>query len=433
MLPMAIMILFVIVLLTVAVVQAAVQSNTFSNQQTYADQAFATAEVGLQTAYHRLSSAVEGGESLVAGDCFTTKDTGSGPTAKGCPAVSESVGANSYTYYVEPLVSAPKNCVGLKVLGGAVVQRCITATATVHGVTRRVQERVAGGASSLPSSLSSLSTILLKNTTSLVGNLTANGEVTPGPATVTGTITGSKINSGFKCSGCTEVVKAETLGSKYPEVNPEPYEISANPVNNQANIQGLANYNSATRDFSSAGTMGTEASPYQLQEGTYNFCNVSFTQTVWLEIPKETAGHPTKVTWYIDSPERPGLYKCASAGKVKATNGMCIINASENPANFKIYDWGDNPNHSKLSEFNFTNGLCSGHALIAELYAPYTLFQATNGGSISGSFLAGEVLATNGLKLGAAGGWLVSSATAAAAWGTCTKSPSGEDPSTGCY
>ena len=80
MLPLAVMVLAVLLVLTLVVVKESTDAKTISDNQVYANQALATAEAGLQTAYHRLYAASTNGE-LTEGDCFTTKDSQEGIAA----------------------------------------------------------------------------------------------------------------------------------------------------------------------------------------------------------------------------------------------------------------------------------------------------------------------------------------------------------------
>jgi Tfp pilus assembly protein PilX len=435
-LPISIMLLSVILVLTLVVAAASVQNNNFSNQQVAGDQALATAEAGLQTAYHRLYSVATSGTEIPAADCFTT--TAVVPESGSCKAETGKVGANSYTYYVEPLTSeTKKHCAGLPVVG-AIVQRCITASATVSGVTRRVQERVVVSTQSPASELESLGRIKINNAKNLDGNLAANAEVEVGTATVTGVIRGKPIGKKFTCSGCTEKEEEDAVdGGKAPEVESEPperraaaYESAALEANNKADTSKFkaeagAAYTEATRILLYSKQFGSPTSPVLLESGVYNFCEVNFTERTYFEVPSGA-----EVTWYIDAPGRPGADKCAQEGKFKATNGFCVKNATKNPADFKLDFWG---NKQHPSEFAFTNNVGECEPLIADAFAPFTKFTVTNGGSISGNFLMSEIEATNGLELGVAPTSAGGNAYAASAWEICNRSPSSSSPASGCY
>lgn len=437
-LPLSMMLLAVLLVLTLVVVTAAVQNNTFSNQQVNGEEAVATAEAGLQTAYHRLYSTSSAGTEIPAADCFTTEPVA--PESGNCKSQTGKVGANSYTYYVEPLTtaSAKKACAGLPLSSETAIQRCITSSATVGGITRRVQERVIQTETSSTSGLESLGKIKLNNTKTLNGNLSADGELEPGQATVSGVLRGKPIGKNYKCSGCTvhEEEDAVNGGVKAPEVETGPaekrapaYESAALVANNKADSVKFkseigAVYTESTRIMSTGSTVGTAAKPILLESGVYNFCEVSFTQKTFFEVPKGAV-----VTWYIDELARPGGSKCAKEGKFKATNGFCIKNATKNPADLKINFWG---NKSKSSEFAFTNNVGECEPMIADIYAPYTKLTLTNGGSFNGNLLAAEIEATNGLELGNAAILGGSSAYGASAWQLCNRSPTTSSPASGC-
>ena len=448
MLPLAVMLLAVILVLTLVIVKASTDANTASINQVSADQAQATAEAGLQTAYHRFSAA-SGEGKVKEGYCFKTEENQEvaseteGCTGKGQSGETES--GYNYTYYVEPLTAATKaNCVGLPATSATtnVTQRCITSTATVKGFTRRVQERVIGAPEPIAAGLESLGKIKLNNSKKLKGNLRANGEVEPGSATVeNGEVVGKPVGNKFTCKECTSKEESNAVngGNTKPNVEtglPErraaAYESAAKPANNKADTVKFktevgAAYTEATRIFKSSAIVGEAANPIQLEGGVYNFCEVSFTQKVFLEVPKGA-----EVTIYIDSPERPGGEKCAKAGKFKATNGFCVKNANKVSSMLKINFWGNNPG-AGLSEFSFTNNVGECEPLIANVYGPYTAFELTNGGTVTGNFLMGEILATNGLELGTIGTATTWNNWAPSSWTICKRKATGTNPATGCY
>jgi hypothetical protein len=94
--------------------------------------------------------------------------------------------------------------------------------------------------------------------------------------------------------------------------------------------------------------------------------------------------------------------------------------------------WGNNPG-AGLSEFSFTNNVGECEPLIANVYAPYTKFQLTNGGTVTGNFLMGEILATNGLELGTVGTATTWNSWAPSSWTICKLKATGTNPATGCY
>jgi Tfp pilus assembly protein PilX len=445
-LPLSVMLLAVILILTLTVVKASTDANTIANNQVYANKALATAEAGLQVAYHRLSAATSEGK-LKQSYCFTTesKEQELPSETEGCKGVTEETESGaSYTYYIEPLSSTTKaNCVGLPGTTSSTLlsQKCITSTATVKGVTRRVQERIMGAPEPVTGGLESLGRIELKNAKKEHGNVKGNGQVEVGTAEVTGEIVGKPLGNKYVCKGCTAKEEANAVNggntkpnveTGLPERRASAYESAALKANNKADTVkfktevGTA-YTEATRIFASAAIVGTAKKPIQIESGVYNFCEVSFTQQVFLEIPKGA-----EVTWYIDSPERPGSEKCASPGKFKATNGFCVKNANGVSSAFKINIWGNNP-AAGLSEFSFTNNVGECEPLIANVYGPYTKFELTNGGTVQGNFFMGEILATNGLELGTTGTATSYDVWGPSAWTICKRKATGTNPATGCY
>jgi hypothetical protein len=309
-----------------------------------------------------------------------------------------------------------------------------------------VQERVVGSPEVLSSGMESLGKIHLNNTTgkTLNGNLFGNGEVEPGQGTVTGKIKGKPVGKNYTCSGCSaeEVEKSVDKG-ELPEVETGPaskrasaYESAAKSTNNKADTtkfkeevtKSEATYNEVTRVFESSHPLGTAKKPVLLESGVYNFCEFSFQQEVFLEVPSGA-----EVTLYIDGPERPGSEKCATGtGKFKTTHGLCIKNASKKSSALQINVWGNNPNHVSLSEFAFTNNVGECEPLIANIYAPFTKVLATNGANFTGEIFAGEIEATNGFEFGSSGTATGTDTWSGSAWTICKPTYTGK-PSSGCY
>ncbi len=441
-LPLSIMILAVILVLALIVATSAVRSNTTAGKQIYADQALATAEAGLQSAYHRMYATQLSGTEVKSTECFTKENAGLASPTEGCAEASKhgtgTVGEFEYTYYNEPLSSANKfKCAGPAYIEPAtVVQRCLTATATVHGITRRVQERAIGAPEVVASTFESLGEVSINNKSEIKGPILANGKVQLGGGVkTTGTVTGKEVSCSEKCT------KVETLGAvKTPTVEScsaeqcaSSYEAAREHNKAEELLEPLkANYKSSERVLNDSATVGSEAAPIELKAGTYNFCEMQFQQNVYLKVPKGT-----EVKIYIDSLARAGS-KCSHYGEVKATNGFCIANENENPAYLKFFMWGD-PGNVNQSKFSFTNGV--GHcgtkipALIAEVFAPYSTVEATNGGSYAGKVYAGEIKATNGLNLESLSAGTGNNVFAPTAWTICNRSKveSNPNPASGCY
>lgn len=455
-LALSIMLLAVVLVLTLVIATSAIQSNTSSNQQIYADQALATAEAGAQTAYHRLRAASLSGLTPSTSHCFTTVEAEEPNVSTGCPGTEGKVGGDAYTYYVEPLTTSnKKHCTGLPPAESTTADYCITSTATVNNITRRVQERVLGAPETYEAGIESLGKIKIQVKTKgekLNGNIIANGEVEPGEATVTGTLRGSPLGNKYVCSGCVKEEKANTVngGSTKPNVEERcaegqcaaDYEKAAETANNKADSPSKfktevgSGFTESARTVNASYVVGTEAKPVQLESGTYNFCEFSFQQETFFEVP-----NGSKVTIYFDSPERPGSLKCAKAGSFKAThsNGFCVKNPSKKPQNLKIDIWGDNPGKKagELAEFGFTGeGVCQGReSLVADIYAPYSELKATNPVNFSGSLVTGAVSATNGFEMGAVAEGSGYELYAPSAWTICNRSVVGSatNPSSGCY
>jgi hypothetical protein len=147
------MVLAVLLLISAVAFSSSLRVKTSTQQGRYEQKALAAAETGLRVATSSLNqSKTAAGESIPVGLCPPTG--AAPPTAPWCAAVtnSTSVGdGSSYTYSVSTKISAATPavppCVGAPVIPPRttlnLAERCITATGTHNGVTRRVQARVA--------------------------------------------------------------------------------------------------------------------------------------------------------------------------------------------------------------------------------------------------------------------------------------------------
>jgi len=424
-LPISILLLAVILMLTLVVVTSALRNNTASNKQLYSDKALATAEAGLQTAYHR----------FVAG-------------AWGVGSGEAEVGPYKYQYSIEELTALTKtHCTGLAPKS-EYLDHCITVSATVGGVSRRVQERVLGVAGIGKTFVQSLGSVSINNDNGVLieGNIEANGEVSINGAKLTGTIIATGLGSS-KCEGCT--FEKRTAGLTYPNVETGPTEYRSAAyteaiANNKAETAAFkARYGSAykttERVFNTGSKLGSAGAPLLLEGGVYNFCEVNFQQEVWLEIP---AGE--KVSWYIDNKTRKGS-GCNKTGNFIATHGFCVINRAKNPSAFKVMMWGENANPESpptelknvgksTTEFKFTNGACGSEGpLLADIYDPYGTFETTNGGTFGGAIIAESVHATNGMAFVANATIAEGETNGPTAWANCSSTAPNASAASGCY
>jgi Tfp pilus assembly protein PilX len=150
-LPLMMGVLLLAVILGGWVASASSDSHVSAERDRSAKRAFGAADAGLARAAWRLAQA----PSVGADRCLTSAATTASGTAQetiapvvggACPApVAASLGNGaSYTFTVTPENTAATTCAGEPSAAG---ERCVTATGTVAGISRRVQARLvrAGG------------------------------------------------------------------------------------------------------------------------------------------------------------------------------------------------------------------------------------------------------------------------------------------------
>lgn len=174
---------------------------------------------------------------------------------------------------------------------------------------------------------------------------------------------------------------------------------------------------------------GSEVNPVIFASGVYNFCEINFSNKVWLEVRLGA-----KVTIYIDSPARSGSGCPAHTGEVRFSNQVGWLNPAAKASALKFYVWG-NPEAGHYTQFRFTNELNSTSPLYADIYAPYSEFVTTNDVNLATNVLAGNISSSNTLTLSSTGTEEGEGVTTygPSAWTICPPTPSESDPSSGCY
>lgn len=460
-LPLAVFVLVAIGLLAALVVDSAVTANQQSNVQINRRIALQNADSGLQAAIYRLSQVpwnVGHDAALYMPNlCFTTVpvSTTNNSTGDQCSTsssasmdVTDSLGSmGSYTYHISSPLSQTGSygCTGWWVNpGGAfggVTQRCITATGTYNGVTRRVQERVAAENWVFPvNGILSLGAMLWDTSGSqylaLNGTFQSNGLMTIGTGTQN---TPDDLNGAIlQSAGGYSFGPGEHCGAPYntcllePQSQPFPrpdgptatdYQkiwsstcgpSGTSPCNNDAALTtgvwapgGKPVYSASTGAFAASG-LGTPAkptanpptqwSPVIMPAGTYIFCSMSVSNSA---IETQPGG---QVTIYIDSPAVDPSHcgspsytgtcpKEVSNVKGITMSGSGFYNPTGIAGNLQIFVYG-NPGWTlacplkkgdpgQVSIENVGNPLDSNNktmVTVGELYAPDSYMTTTGAG-----------------------------------------------------
>lgn len=493
-LPLAMVVLVGLLALVALVVDSSITTNQQSTVQVNRRVALSDADSGLQAAIYRLSSqpwAPGLSYAIPTGDCFGTKDDGANTdgTCNGmegtgnADGVTDSLGGmGSYTYHITTAMSqgGSPGCTGWWVnpggIYGGLTQRCITATGTYNGVTRRVQERVAAQSWVFPvNGILSLGEMKWDTSGSqylaLAGTFQSNGLMTVGVGTQTtpDNLTGATLQSyggfsfgpGESCTApsCTKQVVSQPF-SRGNGPNAAAYN-AVWATNDDAKLTTTfgSSFNAVTRvlTLNNVGTPAKPPKPLQpsgtvsIPSGTYSLCGLTITNSA---IATAANSH---VTIYIDS---PGTGDCGGSPRtsgscpvlVQGAGGLTITgsefyNPSGIPGNLQIFIYG-NPGWTaacplakndpgSVSIENVGNPTDSqGNTILtaAQLYAPDSYFTTTG----AGIWWAGGIVA-GGMESNDNDVWGFTQHPPTqqwfpAAWKECSVTPSSSsDPGSGCY
>ena len=360
--PMVMGALLLMLAIAALATQETVSFSGTSNHDRNSKAALAAAEAGVQTARFRIATVAPRD-----GMCVTSPEVA--PDANGnCPAVTEQHGNGaSYTYYTTPLLGASDTCAGS--FSAGLKQRCITATGTANGVTRRVQVRVAATASNLNpvNGFFGLNKITVGNNSVITGNVGSNGNIHFGNNSSivraelgpSGSLTGSPAQSGP------------------PIVHPTPFTLppvaiaGTETANNNAAIPPFSGYTAVNRTLSLT-------SDITLPRGNYNFCHLSLGSGGINAAPGET------VRIFIDAPDavRPGS-GCPSGGAwglLDGNNGVRLGMPSGAPTDLQIYINGWPPTGPYATTYGPNHITVANNNLEARafIYAPQSIVAAAN-------------------------------------------------------
>ncbi len=338
---------------------------------------------------------------------------------------------------MSPALAPTDGCTGLWVqaaAGSNVDQRCVTATGTVNGVTRRVQERVVGYEFVWPNGILALGTMTTSGTLTMSGEIFANGNPNLNGTSLTGTLhynQGSTV-SNFTCgAGCSQVAEPPPISPfTAPAVNDQEY-ADARASNNNAAITGAFGGNWDPTDYEvTGGGAGSSGSPVVIPSGTYYFCDIRLTNPAYFTL---AAG--AQVRFFIDSPDRAGSGCRSNKGNLIASNTMSFQNPSGDPLALRFDFYGEPGASNPSPQVTFTNNVDTTVDPFAGLiFAPNSRFTTTNNTVMSGSVVARRVTSSNDLTFtGDAGDVGAMRAYYPSSWHECPPSPSGPDPGSGCY
>lgn len=149
--PMALAVMAATLALALTGATIAIQTNDYTNRDSYNKAAIEAADAGLRTAVYRLNTYQPQPNYCPTVPTSYQVGTNGAPTATLCapdgPDVSQGLGNGAtFTYWISRVMQSGDTCAGPTLSGGSqgiVAQRCITSVGTANGISVRVQERVA--------------------------------------------------------------------------------------------------------------------------------------------------------------------------------------------------------------------------------------------------------------------------------------------------
>lgn len=389
-----IMAMTVVLVLSAALANGSVATISGVNKDELAVRAFQAAEAGSQTALHRLNLI-----QPQAAQCVTTAATSPQTGSNWCAATSpESIGdRQSFTYQTSSEMSG--GCTG-STYGTATSERCVVATGTVSGVSRRVIARVVSSSGAVPfpvNGLLGLTSVTIGNNTTTSAAIGSNGQLTVNNnASLTGGVylwasaPAPSVGSNAVVSPAASSVPTAYVLSPPNMLHPTTLLDSKTSNDNGRLLAGANPADSCSGGNGTGSTCytNTGAIPRQLSlgnngsvtlgGGVYNFCNINIGNGASINIASAA-----KVIIFIDSPDRSGSGCVAGQGGITSGNNAVFSNPSGDPTALQLVIYGSTAQPTFFLPNNIT--------LAASIYAPTTAIDFKNNGSFNGGISAKSI------------------------------------------
>jgi hypothetical protein len=426
-----------------------VSSSTLVGRNTSTDtarkRAFEAAEAGLQATLYRLNMLGPEGNMCIGGASHVVQ----APTGVSCTPYTEDLGNGAFwTSWTTSDLPNGSMCGRLEVGSSvSIVERCVPASGTVDGVTRRVQTRVASynGAPLFPvSGVVGLRSVYVDENADIVGGAGSNGQITVDNGAITSNVTlgpaapdvtvGINGSTGpiFRRSaqqGPFVLAPVDPGSSVTTNDNVRLSNGAANPrISPYDSVSGSVTYDAATRTL----TLDNSAS-VTLGGALYNFCQITMNNNSTI-----TLAPGARTAIYIDSPERAGSGCPASSGTLTMMNNTSFVNNSppvagsgfaHDPTALQIYVVGKS---------NTTILVRNNAAFFGTIYAPTSRVHLNNNAGTWGAVSANDVeLAQNGTIIADPNAQSIRTTTGGGvyfrtAWRECLATATTSDPRSGC-
>ena len=430
-----IMVMMVILVLAASMANGSVATITGVNKDEVATRAFQAAEAGAQTALHRINLI-----QPAVGQCVTTAAANPQAGSNWCAATSpESIGNGQYFTY-QTSTQMDSGCTGTS-FGATYSERCIVATGTVSGVSRRVILRVVSSSGIAPfpvAGVLGLNSVTLSNNARISGSVGTNGQLTMGNnSRVTGSASlwtnapNPVIKNGASITGG-QIRGPQFQASRPNMLNPA---TGGDSATSNDNARLLAGASPADTCSSGGGTCytNTVANPRELVfannksvtlgGAVYNFCKVAFNNGATMNV---AAG--ATVIVFLDSPNRPGSGCKTGQGTWVANNNAIFQNPSGDASKFQIISYGN----TTATTITWDNNL----TFTGTIYAPFNPVVFTNNANLVGGITAQSVSISNNGTWDSRAGALRFATTFTyyrGAWRQCNSvAQSATAPATGC-
>jgi Tfp pilus assembly protein PilX len=414
-LPSAMIVLFVMVVLTGAAIAVATQSSSSTARDDNVKAELEAAEAGLQVATYRLgqlepseSQCINRSEALLA-------KTPAEQEGK-CKDAAESLGNGaSFQYWTSLPLKAGEKCAGRVVVAiTGTAQRCVTSEGAVDGVEPnvRLETLVSGtpGKALFPvKGFIGLTEVVVSGSVSVPGVVASNGkiigegsanfergfELCPPNGTFQPAAGAERKHSGVKIAGKEEDPPLEkTRKAGPPECLMEAQVTSthATEARNDDSRIGTADKLEGTYAWSEKTyTLALESNAKLTLEGSkYYFCNFKASRNSRLKIPATV----TKVVEiFIDSPEDPASRCGKETGKFEGEGEFIVENETKNPSLLLIQMYGKGP-------FVYSGGSRkAGSQLEAAIFAPNGEVEINGGQKFKGGIVADKLHLRNGAEI----------------------------------
>jgi Tfp pilus assembly protein PilX len=396
-LPTAIIVLFILALLTGVAINVSVQTSSSTTRDDNTKAALAAAEAGLRVATYRLG-ALRPSEA----QCITANAVGV-PTGGYCEdASAENLGNGAtFQYWTTPALKAGETCAGQVVeIQAGFTQRCVTSQGKVNGISQRVSARVESvpGEKLFPvKGIVGLSEVKISGSVKVPAVVASNGKIIgEGSAAfelgfelcAPGGEFKPKAGSERNSSGVTvhKVGGMESAGPEWEKTRlaaecsikaPLPAGHASEASNEDARI-GVSDKLEGTTTWTGAPNyeLTLAANGKLTLEGSkYYFCNFNATSNSKLIIAAAA-----KVEIFIDSPEDKASKCKEKSGKFTGSNAFVVENLTKNPADLLIEAYGKGPVE-----------LLNGAKLEGSIYAPEGEVNINGGTSFKGGIVGNKV------------------------------------------